>query len=515
MKRNDKITDYFPDSLPKSSPVKTLTEVVFPVKSVLNLREIFVLVHRELGYEILHSQRDSPQYVLKDSRGNLLTAEVVIQPWNVIEEVRPSIKCDLLLCWGDELGVSENLKERGVKVLELRNFVAAPMKENLLVDLPKARIHAYKEFMIEASLFRRIYLEGIRGKNVFCMDRGELHREIQTRSLLDVSHDEIVRYLRFLKSVFGYPFHEFKDGVWEFNCKKTDALTRETYFAKMVRAQAFENLKQENFIIASSTSYPPLPWDERTRDLLMEDDQGDHNCIPQDRRSSKREELSTHSTWQRNSESSSSQKKFKVSFPILEELNVREVFCLYSKQLGYTIKHSSDSFPDYILEDEQGQTIKAEVELFARNFRDHGHPPEYCDLIICWMNDSYGKKLQGEGVDVLVLGDIVDASLLTYRGRLDPSIQRRMRIRDRKELGKFVLKILVKEMAQKTGTPRIRLTELRDKLAEEAGEEVRCTTLLNYFKHDSGLEYQKVNLPTGVCLFFSPKEFQQVKSKVS
>mgnify|MGYP000330093579 CR=1 FL=1 len=80
-------------------------------------------------------------------------------------------------------------------------------------------------------------------------------------------------------------------------------------------------------------------------------------------------------------------KHFKIHFPVNEELNVREVFAMFHQDLGYRIIESRSEFPDYILEDESGKKIRAEVERVASEFRKHKHPIEECDLIICWYND--------------------------------------------------------------------------------------------------------------------------------
>jgi hypothetical protein len=33
------------------------------------------------------------------------------------------------------------------------------------------------------------------------------------------------------------------------------------------------------------------------------------------------------------------------------------------------------------------QRVKIEFEFESRNFRDHGHPPDGCDVIVCWQHN--------------------------------------------------------------------------------------------------------------------------------
>jgi len=80
-------------------------------------------------------------------------------------------------------------------------------------------------------------------------------------------------------------------------------------------------------------------------------------------------------------------KRFKTHFVVSDEINVREIFAMIHKDLGYRIIESRSEFPDYILEDKSGRRIRAEVEFEASRFKEHKHPIEECDMIICWHND--------------------------------------------------------------------------------------------------------------------------------
>ena len=76
------------------------------------------------------------------------------------------------------------------------------------------------------------------------------------------------------------------------------------------------------------------------------------------------------------------------------------------KKLGYEgseiyFDEFRGSFPDCTLIVD-GKPLKVEFELYTSNFVEHGHPPEDCDLIICWKQDRPLDK-----VKVLELYEIV------------------------------------------------------------------------------------------------------------
>lgn len=69
----------------------------------------------------------------------------------------------------------------------------------------------------------------------------------------------------------------------------------------------------------------------------------------------------------------------------------QEVLFLFSKlhsELGYpTVVKIQIEFPDIQALDERGDTIRIELEYRASHFEDHKHPPEKCEVVICWEND--------------------------------------------------------------------------------------------------------------------------------
>ena len=66
-------------------------------------------------------------------------------------------------------------------------------------------------------------------------------------------------------------------------------------------------------------------------------------------------------------------------------------FGMFADRLGFAIESVAAAFPDCIakrrLGEERWQTVRIEFEYRSRSFRDHGHDPEGCDLIVCWAHD--------------------------------------------------------------------------------------------------------------------------------
>ena len=96
--------------------------------------------------------------------------------------------------------------------------------------------------------------------------------------------------------------------------------------------------------------------------------------------------------------------ELKVSFGIKSEITVREAFSLHAEELGYTITKSRDRFPDYELTDKKGNKILAEAETLSRDFMEHGHEVQDCDLIVCWYDN-----LPLSPLPTLELGEYISA----------------------------------------------------------------------------------------------------------
>ena len=67
------------------------------------------------------------------------------------------------------------------------------------------------------------------------------------------------------------------------------------------------------------------------------------------------------------------------------------LFGMVAKELGYLVEAVQAGFPDCEAKRQIGadkwQRVRIEFEYESRNFRDHGHPPSGCDVIVCWRHN--------------------------------------------------------------------------------------------------------------------------------
>jgi hypothetical protein len=75
------------------------------------------------------------------------------------------------------------------------------------------------------------------------------------------------------------------------------------------------------------------------------------------------------------------------------EIMLREMFAHKMPDYGYQIVRSREAFPDWLLLDENGEFVYAEVEHRSSSFRTHAHDPGLCDLIVCWEHDDHKLPL--------------------------------------------------------------------------------------------------------------------------
>lgn len=72
----------------------------------------------------------------------------------------------------------------------------------------------------------------------------------------------------------------------------------------------------------------------------------------------------------------------------VNENGVVFLFGMVARELGYSVEIVQAGFPDCEAKRQIGsgkwQRVSIEFEFESRNFRDHGHPPDGCDLIVCW-----------------------------------------------------------------------------------------------------------------------------------
>lgn len=67
------------------------------------------------------------------------------------------------------------------------------------------------------------------------------------------------------------------------------------------------------------------------------------------------------------------------------------LFGIVARELGYLVEAVQAGFPDCEAKRQiapgQWQRVRIEFEFESRNFRDHGHAAEGCDIIVCWVHN--------------------------------------------------------------------------------------------------------------------------------
>lgn len=77
----------------------------------------------------------------------------------------------------------------------------------------------------------------------------------------------------------------------------------------------------------------------------------------------------------------------------INEQGVVFLFAMVSRELGFNIESVQQGFPDcegkYLFDSRKNLWAKARIEFEykASNFEQHGHDPNQCDFIVCWVND--------------------------------------------------------------------------------------------------------------------------------
>lgn len=75
----------------------------------------------------------------------------------------------------------------------------------------------------------------------------------------------------------------------------------------------------------------------------------------------------------------------------VNEQGVVFLFGMVAKELGYMVEAVQGAYPDCEAKRQIGpnnwQRVRIEFEFESRNFRDHGHPCEGCDVIVCWRHN--------------------------------------------------------------------------------------------------------------------------------
>ncbi len=75
----------------------------------------------------------------------------------------------------------------------------------------------------------------------------------------------------------------------------------------------------------------------------------------------------------------------------INENGVIFLFGMVAMELGYYVEAVQAGFPDCEAKRQisagKWQRVRIEFEYESRNFRDHGHSPQGCDLIVCWRHN--------------------------------------------------------------------------------------------------------------------------------
>lgn len=75
----------------------------------------------------------------------------------------------------------------------------------------------------------------------------------------------------------------------------------------------------------------------------------------------------------------------------VNEQGVVFLFGIVARELGYHVEAVQTGFPDCEAKRQvvagKWQQVRIEFEYESRNFRDHGHAPDGCDVIVCWRHN--------------------------------------------------------------------------------------------------------------------------------
>lgn len=90
-----------------------------------------------------------------------------------------------------------------------------------------------------------------------------------------------------------------------------------------------------------------------------------------------------------------------LNYAPLNELGVVLLFGFYMKELGFShLEQIRTEFPDAIgmqyLPNNKLRRVKIEFEYESKNFEQHNHNPDQCDIIVCWVHNwkNCPSKLQ-------------------------------------------------------------------------------------------------------------------------
>jgi hypothetical protein len=80
-----------------------------------------------------------------------------------------------------------------------------------------------------------------------------------------------------------------------------------------------------------------------------------------------------------------------LAFAPINEQGVVLLFGMTAEALGYRVETVAAAFPDCTAKRHVGggrwEAVRIEFEYRSRSFREHGHDPEGCDIVVCWEHD--------------------------------------------------------------------------------------------------------------------------------
>lgn len=99
-----------------------------------------------------------------------------------------------------------------------------------------------------------------------------------------------------------------------------------------------------------------------------------------------------------------------LAYEPVNEMGVMMLFGMVCQQLGFVVESVQSGFPDceakIEIEPGRWQHFRIEFEYESRAFKQHGHDPLQCDMIVCWRHNWKGCP---EHLQVLELSKIVKA----------------------------------------------------------------------------------------------------------
>ena len=77
---------------------------------------------------------------------------------------------------------------------------------------------------------------------------------------------------------------------------------------------------------------------------------------------------------------------------------------MVAREIGYYVEAIQTGFPDCEakrqISADKWQRVRIEFEFESKNFRDHGHSPQGCDVIVCWSHNWNECPLDLEVVEL-------------------------------------------------------------------------------------------------------------------